>query len=175
MKAVWHYARGMAFVANDNFEEAEKEIAFLEKMRFDKDIEDLSIWGINSAGNLIKIAYEVTKGECEAKKKNYASAIAHLTKAVELEDQLRYDEPPTWFYPCRQNLGAVLIEAGRYEEAEKVYRENLAEIPNNGWGLFGLQEALLMQGKETEAAEIKKQFNSAWQYSDIQLTSSRVL
>ncbi len=175
MKAVWHYARGMAFVADDNFEEAEKEIAFLEKMRFDKDIEDLSIWGINSAGNLIKIAYEVTKGEYEAKKKNYASAITHLTKAVELEDQLRYDEPPTWFYPCRQNLGAVLIEAGMYEEAEKVYRENLAEIPNNGWGLFGLQEALSKQGKETEAAEIKKKFNSAWQYSDLQITSSRIL
>jgi tetratricopeptide (TPR) repeat protein len=111
----------------------------------------------------------------EIKKKNYNSAITHLQKAVELEDQLRYDEPPTWFYPCRQNLGAVLIEAGRYEEAQKVYEENLREIPNNGWGLFGLQQALLKQGKVSEAAEIQKKFNEVWKYSDVQLTSSRIL
>jgi tetratricopeptide (TPR) repeat protein len=175
MKAVWHYARGMAFIAKDNFEDAENEIAFLEKMRYDKDIEDLSIWGINSAGNLIKIAYEVTKGEYEAKKKNYDEAITYLTKAVELEDQLRYDEPPTWFYPCRQNLGAVLIEAGRYEEAQKVYEENLSDIPENGWGLFGLHQALVSQGKTAEAADVEKRFEEAWKYADIKLTSSRVL
>ena len=98
-----------------------------------------------------------------------------MQKAVELEDQLRYDEPPTWFYPCRQNLGAVLIEAGKYKEAEKVYRENLAELPNNGWGLFGLQEALIKQNKKNEAEEVKLKFNEAWKYSDIQLKSSRIL
>jgi tetratricopeptide (TPR) repeat protein len=175
MQAVWHYARAMAFIGLGDLEKAEKEIIALKTLTNNKEIEELSIWGINSADKLIKIAYEVSKGELEAKNQNYDKAIAHLQKAVELEDQLRYDEPPTWFYPCRQNLGAVLIEAGRFAEAEKVYEENLSEIPNNGWGLFGLQEALLMQGKETEAAEIKKKFNSAWQYSDIQLTSSRIL
>jgi len=175
MQAVWYYARSMAYIGTDSLDKAKDQIDKLEILSRNKEIEDLSIWGINSAGLLIKIAYEISKGELEAKLKNYESAVAHLQKAVELEDQLRYDEPPTWFYPCRQNLGAVLIEAGRYEEAEVVYEENLREIPNNGWGLFGLQEALSKQGKETEAAEIQKKFNEAWQYSDIQLTSSRIL
>ena len=175
MQAVWYYARAMAYIGTDRLDKAKDQIDRLEVLSQNKEIEGLSIWGINSAGLLIKIAYEISKGELEAKMKNYESAIAHLKKAVELEDQLRYDEPPTWFYPCRQNLGAVLIEAGRYEEAQKVYEENLSEIPNNGWGLFGLQEALTKQGKETEAAEVKKKFNNAWQYSDIQLTSSRIL
>ena len=175
MKAVWLYARAMAFIAKDNLIKAKEELEQLEKIRFDKNLEELSIWGINSAASLIKIAYEVTKGEFEAKKKNYKEAIVHLQKAVELEDQLRYDEPPTWFYPCRQNLGAVLIEAGKYKEAEKVYRENLAELPNNGWGLFGLQEALIKQNKKNEAEEVKLKFNEAWKYSDIQLKSSRIL
>lgn len=175
MRAVWHYARAMASISKDELEQAEKEIAELEVFSSNKEIEELSIWGINSAGLLIKIAYQVSKGELEAKNKNYDSAIAHLKKAVELEDQLRYDEPPTWFYPCRQNLGAVLIEAGRYKEAQIVYEENLREIPNNGWGLFGLQQALLKQGKGREAFEIEKKFNNAWQYSDIRLTSSRIL
>jgi tetratricopeptide (TPR) repeat protein len=175
MFAVWHYARAMAFISKNNLAEAEKEIAELELFSSNKEIEGLSIWGINSAGLLIKIAYQVSMGELEAKKKNYDLAISHLNKSVELEEQLRYDEPPTWFYPCRQNLGAVLIEAGRYKDAQIVYEENLGEIPNNGWGLFGLQQALLMQGRSKEAAEVEKRFNDAWKYSDIKLTSSRIL
>lgn len=175
MQAVWYYARAMAFVAKDDLENAAEEIEQLQPLTNNESIEELSIWGINSAGLLIKIAYEVSMGELEAKKKNYPQAIAHLTKAVEYESQLRYDEPPTWFYPCRQNLGAVLIEAGKYAEAEKVYRENLKEIPGNGWGLFGLHQALLKQGKTAEAAEVEKKFNEAWEYADIKLTSSRIM
>ena len=175
MQAVWHYARSMAFIAKNNLEEAEKEIAHLENLRFNKTIEELTIWGINSAGQLIKVAYEVAKGEMEAKKKIFPEAISYLKKAVELEDQLRYDEPPTWFYPCRQNLGAVLIEAGKYADAEKVYRENLSEIPDNGWGLFGLHQALLKQNKTEEAAEVEKRFKEAWKFADIELSSSRIL
>jgi tetratricopeptide (TPR) repeat protein len=175
MQAVWYYARAMAFIGKNDITSAEKEMEFLEKIRSDKTLEELSIWGINSAAGLIKIAYEVTKGELKAKKKNYNEAIIHLEKAVELEDGLRYDEPPTWFYPCRQNLGAVLIEAGRYAEAERVYRENLAEIPDNGWGLFGLHQVLLKENKTKEAEEVERRFKEAWKYSDIQLTSSRIL
>jgi len=175
MQAVWHYARAMSFIGLDNLEKAEEEIIALQDLTNNEEIEELSIWGINSAGLLIKIAYEVSVGEFEAKKKNYNQAITHLKKAVELEDQLRYDEPPTWFYPCRQNLGAVLIEAGRYAEAERIYEENLNEIPNNGWGLFGLYQSLLKQNKTEEAAEVQKRFKEAWNYSDIELTSSRIL
>jgi tetratricopeptide (TPR) repeat protein len=175
MLAVWYYARAMAFIAKDDLSSAEKELKPLKKILSNKDLENLVIWDINSAVSLIKIAYEVTSGELEAKKKNYADAIAHLKKAVELEDGLRYDEPPTWFYPCRQNLGAVLIEAGKYQEAEKVYRDNLAELPNNGWGLFGLHQVLLRENKTIEAEEVEKRFKEAWKYSDIQLTSSRIL
>jgi tetratricopeptide (TPR) repeat protein len=175
MRAVWYYARAMAFIAKDELDKASEEITKLSPLTDNKSIEELSIWGINSAGLLVKIAYEVSIGELEAKKKNYPEAITHLTKAVEYEGQLRYDEPPTWFYPCRQNLGAVLIEAGKYAEAEKVYRENLEEIPDNGWGLFGLQQVLIKQGKNDEATEVEKRFNEAWKYADITLASSRII
>ena len=173
--AVWHYARAMAFIATNNLEEAQNEISLLESFKDNETIDKLLIWGFNSAGILVDIAIETSRGELAAKKKNYSEAIAHLEKAVEYEYSLQYDEPPTWFYPCRQNLGAVLIEAGKYEEAEIIYRENLTDIPENGWGLFGLQQALLKQGKVTEAAEIQKKFKDVWQYSDITLTSSRIL
>jgi tetratricopeptide (TPR) repeat protein len=173
--AVWHYARSLALIAKNNLSEAENEIVELDSFRGNDTIDSLLIWGFNSAGILVDIASEVAKGELEAKKKNYSLSISHLKKAVELEYTLQYDEPPTWFYPCRQNLGAVLIEAGRYEEAQKVYEENLSDIPNNGWGLFGLHQALLNQGKTEEAAEINKRFEEAWKYADIKLISSRIL
>lgn len=175
MQAVWHYARAMAFIGTNKLDDAKEEVAAIEVLSNNKEIEELSIWGINSAGLLIKIAYEVAVGELEAKKQNYDLAISYLKKSVELENQLRYDEPPTWFYPCRQNLGAVLIDAGKYAEAEKVYIENLEEIPDNGWGLFGLHQALLKQGKNDEAAEVEKRFNEAWKFADIKLTASRIL
>jgi tetratricopeptide (TPR) repeat protein len=174
-KAVWHYARAMAFISKDEIKNAEKEINQLEMLRTNKSLEKLAIWGINSAGNLIKIAYEVAKGELETKRKNYSLAIKHLKQAVALEDLLRYDEPPTWFYPCRQNLGTALIEAGKYNEAQMVFEQNLKDIPENGWGLFGLYQSLLKQNKNDEANEVKKRFDNAWQYADITLTSSRIL
>ena len=173
--AIWHYARSMAFIAKSNLSEAEKEIAELESYRGNKTIDELLIWGFNSAGILVNLASEVARGELEAKKKNYSAAISHLKQAVKYEYSLIYDEPPTWFYPCRQNLGAVLIEAGKFAEAEKVYRENLAAIPENGWGLFGLHQALLKQGKNDEANKVEKKFNEAWKYADIALTSSRIM
>lgn len=175
MKSVWHYARAMAFMAKSDLANAENELGVIETMRSNKNIEDLSIWGINSAGTLIKIAYEVASGELAAKKNDYPLAIQHLKTAVDLEYTLRYDEPPTWFYPCSQNLGAVLIEAGMYEEAERVYKKNLEEIENNGWGLYGLHQALLKQNKIEEAREVERRFEEAWKYSDIELTSSRIL
>lgn len=175
LQAVWYYARAMAYLGKDSIDKAEEEVGKLERLKNNKEIENLSIWGINSAGFLIKIAYEVAKGELEAKRKNFDLAISHLKKAVEIEDQLRYDEPPTWFYPCRQNLGAILIEAGKYKEAEIVYLENLSEIPENGWGLFGLHQSLLKQGKNDKAEEVESRFKEAWKYSDIELLSSRIM
>ncbi len=174
-QGIWHYARGMAFLGKSKIEEAKKELTELQKLKDNSEVDKLDIWGINSAGALLKIGYEVLSGEIAAKEKKYNLAVKHLTKAVELEDKLRYDEPPTWFYPVRQNLGAVLIEMGKYPEAQKVYQEDLKEIPDNGWALFGLRQALIKQNKNDEASKVEMKFEEAWKYADIELTSSRIL
>jgi tetratricopeptide (TPR) repeat protein len=174
-KGIWHYARGMAFTGMNNLSDAKKELASLNKLKDIKSVDDFDIWGINSAGSLLKIAAEVLAGEIAAKEKKYKLSIDHLKNAVGFEDALRYDEPPTWFYPTRNSLGAVLIEAGKYSEAQKVYEEDLKEYPENGWALFGLHTALIKQNKNAEAAAVEKRFKEAWKYSDIKLTSSRVM
>ena len=82
-------------------------------------------------------------------------------------------EPPPWYYPVRQSLGAVLLQAGRAADAEQVYREDLRRNPGNGWSLYGLAQSLRAQGKTGEAAQTDESFKKAWAQADVQLTASR--
>ena len=89
------------------------------------------------------------------------------------QDALRYEEPPAWYYPVRQSLGAVLLNAGRATEAEAVYREDLRRNPENGWSLYGLTQSLRAQKKKEEAAAANQRFRKAWAQADVKLTASR--
>jgi len=112
-------------------------------------------------------------GELVAKRGDFAKAISHLKKAVEHEDNLTYDEPPPWYTPARHNLGAVLLEAGRAAEAQKVYEEDLKKYRENGWSLYGLQQSLMAQGQKADAGAIKKRLEQAWAGADVKLFASR--
>jgi hypothetical protein len=102
-------------------------------------------------------------------------AIARLHRAVLLEENLIYNEPPDWHVPVRQSLGAVLLAAGRPAEAEAVYWQDLSQNRENGWALFGLQQSLQAQGKTEAADMIEARFRKAWSRADIQLTASRLM
>jgi tetratricopeptide (TPR) repeat protein len=95
-----------------------------------------------------------------------------LREAVAQEDQLAYDEPADWFFPARHILGAVLIRAGRGADAEAVYRDDLSRHPNNGWALYGLAQALHMEGRGTDALAAQQRFDTAWKNADITLSAS---
>ena len=82
--------------------------------------------------------------------------------ALKIEDAGLYFEPPKWYYPIRQSLGAALLKAGKPAEAEAVYREDLKRFPENGWSLFGLAAALKAQGKSADAAAVDQRFTKAW-------------
>jgi hypothetical protein len=92
---------------------------------------------------------------------------------MEIEDNLLYQEPPDWYHPTRQVLGAMLLEAKKPELAEQRFREDLNQYRNNGWSLHGLHQSLLAQGKKKEAALVKKEFEKAFAKSDITLKSVR--
>lgn len=172
---IWHYARGLAFTANGQPEKAELELSKLEKLSRKEALNEITIWNINTTRELLKIANLVLAGEMTAQEKKYEKAIAYLRQAVSLEDQLNYNEPPDWFFPVRQNLGAILMEASQPKEAEAVYQQDLEKFPKNGWSLFGLQQSLKAQGKTEQANTVLEEFETAWKYADVQLTSSRIL
>ena len=98
-----------------------------------------------------------------------ATAVSKWKRAVELQDALLYDEPPAWYAPLRESLGAAMLQAGDAPAAETVFREGLRRSPKNGRILFGLREALKAQGKLDAAAWVDQEFQAAWKAADIQL------
>lgn len=174
-RGVWHYARGMAFVGKGQLQDAETELKKLKAIASDDTLKEITIWDINTTQELMQIGYRVLEGEIAAQTGDFDSAIRLLREAVEIENTLAYNEPPDWFFPVRHNLGAIMLEADKPAQAEQVYREDLEEFPNNGWSLFGLYESLRVQGRASEAEVVKEQFEEAWKYADVELSSSRIL
>ena len=173
---VWHYARGLAFTAKGELEEAQQELNSLERINAEKSLEGYRVtFSRNGAKAILDIATEVLAGELSAKKGDYDNAIARLHRAVLMEDNLIYNEPPDWHVPVRQSLGAVLIDAEQYAEAEAIYWQDLEQNRENGWSLFGLMQSLRAQGKEEKAAAIEERYKSAWKRADVQLTTSRFM
>lgn len=174
-RAVYHYARGMAFRAQGKLDEATKELEEVKKLAADPRLEKVTIWNLNPAKTVVLIGQNVLEGEILAARKNYKGAVTLLRKAVEHEDSLSYNEPPDWYYPARHNLGAVLLEAGQAKEAEAVFNEELKHFPENGWSLFGLVQSLKAQGpkRAKDAAAAQARFDKAWANADFQLTTVR--
>jgi Flp pilus assembly protein TadD len=171
-RGVWHYARGIAFVRKGQLDEANQELAKVKELLTDKAL-DQPLFSPNTGHSVLSIAPEVLSGEIDAANKNYDSAIAHLERAVRLEDALVYTEPAEWHYPPRQALAAVLLQAGRAPEAETVYWADLKKNRNNGWSLYGLMKALQAQGKTADASLVEARFKKAWERSDITIADSR--
>lgn len=171
LKLIWHYTRGVAFTRKNNLKEAQEELEAIETLIKDPDLENIAS-GFDNGTTIANLAYEIVAGEIASTKKDFNSAISHLEKAVEMEDLLIYNEPSTWHIPPRQNLGAVLMKAKKYSEAEKIYREDLKDLRQNGWSLMGLHNSLLAQGKDDEAKDIKEEFNRAWEDANIEINTS---
>jgi len=173
-KAIWHYARGMAYANLNKPTEARNELDSLNKLSESEDVKRVIIWSINPAEQVCKIASNVLEAELHAKSGNYQSAIQLLKKAIELEDGLNYNEPPDWFFSVRHLLGDALMNSQNYAGAEKIYLEDLSYWPKNGFALNGLYESLKGQNKMQEAEDVKKQFDTAWRYADSELKYSRI-
>ena len=85
-------------------------------------------------------------------------------------DRLPYDEPPVWFYPIRESLGAALLLAGQHGQAERVFRDDLERHPRNPRSLFGLRESLARQGRDADAALVQQAFDDTWKNADVGLS-----
>lgn len=159
------YARGVAFAAKRRWAEANAALDSVGRIAFSFPNGD------NKTALLI--AERALAGEIDLRRNLLSSAIRSFQSAVILEDTMLCSEPPVWYYPMRQSLGKAMVLAGRFREAESVYRKDLERFPDNGWSLYGLVQALKGQGRIALAQAALARFNRAWSGADVTLTASR--
>jgi tetratricopeptide (TPR) repeat protein len=166
-RSMWRYARGVAFAAKGQVEEAEKEEQEFLKQR--AAVPETSMLFNNPSQAVLGVAEKMLRGEIAYRRRNYDEAFAALREAVQRDDALNYDEPWGWMQPGRHALGALLLEQEHGLEAEKIFREDLKRHPNNLWALQGLQDALVQLDKIELAAEVGDQFKKAIERCDIEI------
>jgi len=159
--AMWHYMRGIAHVARGDVPSARAAIDAIARLERSGDIQALAAAGV-PAGNVLGIARHVLAARIAQSRREHADAIAELERAVAIEDNLAYSEPPFWYYPVRQSLGGALVLAGELDRAEDVFRASLARQPNNGWALYGLLQVYVRKGDARAAVAAQKRFDAAW-------------
>ncbi|TVQ29972.1 MAG: hypothetical protein EA376_14415 [Phycisphaeraceae bacterium] len=169
-RAMWRFTRAVAYANQNQFSQADREReAFHDEVA---RLPDDAMMVINPASHVLAIAEHMLDGEIAYLKGDIDEAVHHLKAAIELEDDLLYMEPPEWLQPVRHTLGAILVEAGRYSEAEEVYRADLKNWPENGWSLFGLARSLESQGQTEEALAMWDRFDEAWAEADTEIKST---
>ena len=167
---IWHYTRAIAFANTGELAMAKKEQAMLGAYKNTDDVLHLdSIY--YPASMLLDIADSLALGEIAMAEDSTTEAIVQFTKAVTVQDELPYTEPPFWYYPTRLSLGKALLTSGNASEAERVFKENLTRYPRNGWAMYGLIDALKAQNKDS--SEIQQRFDIVWANADVTLTSPR--
>jgi tetratricopeptide (TPR) repeat protein len=161
VKAMWHYARGVAYAADKNAPAALKEAAAIEQLRASGDFSALTTAGI-PAPDVLDLARQVVLGRIALAEGRLPGARDAFERAAEIQDRLIYSEPPFWYYPVRQSLAAVLLQSGELNAAEDAFRASLAKAPNNGWALFGLAEVYRRMGRADALAEVTRRLDAAW-------------
>ncbi len=173
--AIWHYAKGMAYLGKNDVPRARNELNSLTRLAADTTLQQLTVWGINTTADLAQIASKVLAACIAARQSNYEQSIALLKQAVAIEDNLNYNEPPDWFFSVRHHLGAVLLKAGKYKEAAEVYQKDLQTWKKNGWALMGLYNSSMLQRKDSDPQAYQSAFNEAWKYADFKIASSSAI
>jgi tetratricopeptide (TPR) repeat protein len=168
---MWHFARATAYAAKGDLANARPERdAFLAGSA--QVPSETPVGTLNTAGQFFAVARPLLDGRLAAAGGDRATAIDRYKAAVKAEDALAYDEPPTWFYPVRETLGAALLADGQPIEAERVFREDLQFNPANGRSLFGLWKSLDAQGKRPAAARARAEFRRVWAVADVELVTA---
>ncbi len=159
--ASYHYARAVAYAAKKDAASAQREIGAIARLEKEADLKPFGEWGI-PAREIMETARLVAAGRLADANGDLEGAAKAYEDAVFIEDSLAYMEPPYWYYPVRQSLGAVRLRQGRLDDAEKAFRESLARVRNNGWALAGLAETYRRKGDAKGEASARKAYARTW-------------
>jgi len=159
----WHFGRGLALAGTGKLAEAEAEYKVVSDAEAATPPDVIFQMPINNkAKDIMKIAKDVLGAKIALAKKDNEGAVAMLRDAVAIQDTLKYGEPPDWFFPVRESLGATLLVSGDASGAERVFRDDLDRNLRNPRSLWGLHQALVQQKRAYDAGFVQKQFDSSW-------------
>jgi tetratricopeptide (TPR) repeat protein len=167
--AFWHFARGSAFAAKGEIANAEAERQILATARKETPGDVEFSFYFNKAQSFLDLAENILDARIAAARGDHTQAISHWEMAVEVQDKLYYGEPPEWFYPVRESLGAALLLNGQADRAEAVFRADLEQFPRNPRSVFGLLKSLEAQNKTANVEEVRREFAAAWKNADVPL------
>jgi len=177
--ASWKYARvlddfakGMAHVHQNNNLPAAKRFLDSLQANLNDSLLNVRLMPFNAPAQSGRIAAFILKAEILYEENKWDECIAAFNDAVVEEDEQIYREPPDWYIPARQYLGAYLLKMNKAKEAEKVYKEDLLWNPGNGWSLLGMYQSLFVQGKRNEAAAYKEKYMTAFEAADVEIEAS---
>lgn len=161
MKAMWHYARGVARAAQRDTGAAAAEADAIAAIARTADFSVLNAAGV-PATDVLAIARLSIEARTALAQGDTQRAVTRFTEAAALQDTLPYTEPPYWYYPVRQSLGAALLKAGRLDEAEEQFRLALRRAPNNGWSHYGLAELAKARGDGDAVRRAEADLAKTW-------------
>ena len=161
VKAMYHYSRAVAHAMRKDVAAARTEIAALERLEREGDFKPFAEWQV-PAREVVQTARLVALGRLADAQGDLEAAAKAYEDAIFIEDTLAYMEPPYWYYPIRQSLGAVRMRQGRLDEAEKAFRDSLARVRSNGWALAGLAETYRLKGNGRAERATRKALAKAW-------------
>jgi len=158
---MWHYARGIAYVARRDLSAATAEASAIEALARTADFSLLKTAGV-PASDVLELARNVIEGRVALAQGDANKAIERFEQAAGLQETLPYMEPPYWYYPVRQSLAVALMQAGRLDDAEGQFRRALARAPSNGWSYFGLAELYRTRGDAAAARKAEAELAKTW-------------
>ena len=169
VQALWHYARGVGLAGAGDVTAAQAEVDAIAKLEQSADFANLVAGGV-PAKEVLQVAQHVVNARIAQANKDLPGAIKQFETAVALSDALAYTEPPYWYYPIRQSLGAVQLLAGDLAGAEHSFQGSLVRAPNNGWALYGLKETYARRGDDAGVKAAQQLLDKAW-LGDVRMLS----
>ncbi|MBV1797797.1 tetratricopeptide repeat protein [Siccirubricoccus sp. G192] len=166
VRAHWHYARGEALARLGRAGEARGEVAAIGELAQTPGIAELGRLGVPGT-DVLGIAAKVVQARLAQTEGDHARAATLFAEAAAAQDRLPYMEPPFWYYPVQQSLGAALLAAGRPGEAEAAFREALRRSPNNGWAAAGLLRVAEARGDGDGIAAARTLLQRNWFGNDL--------
>ena len=165
--ALWDFAQGYASLRAGDIKRAKRLRQKVEKFADTTEAR----FRFHRAGQVVGPVAQILEGEILRAEGNLSAAIRAFERAVEIEELMDYDEPEPLPFAARHWLGAAYLEAGRPQDAEAAYRQEIKDHPHNGWSLYGLKQALAAQGKRETAVD--EDLEQSWARADTWITASR--